>query len=334
MPDIERLPELLVVNDFDFSGQFVRIPEQILKAFCGLFRLLRSGDWDCSGFHSVRQLAEGLTCQRVEHRRGTGGVVGKEFFQVRTNLVQIDEYGRQLRAFGVSKIRHCLHLLEILLCVCGQTLVAEALPAGGGQDNDGGAGCLLCFFAYQPYKTLANEEVDSVLVLPSGDGVGLLEEVRVTEAAGDQGGGGRVFLFANQIHFFIGEAVETDQHPCGAAEGGESSRIDLACDQIVHAFGQYFDRASQAVGHAFVGPGGSRRRLSAARAPRPHFISGGVGDAVAVEFRLSESLAGLSIFSEGFARFSGQCFLLWSGRQGCSTMAPGFAAGTACCGKT
>ena len=108
----------------------------------------------------------------------------------------------------------------------------------------------------QGNKPLFDEGVYSVLVLPGGDGVGLVEEVRVAVAAEELGSCGCGFHVANQRHLFIGEAVEVDQYPGAAGEGREGGGLDFAFEQIVHALVDFCDCAAQAFGYALVGAGG------------------------------------------------------------------------------
>ena len=92
--------------------------------------------------------------------------------------------------------------------------------------------------------------------MPGGDGGGSIKDGGVAEATCDLGCCGRAFLITNQLHFFIGEAVEIDQHLCGAAYCGEGGGLDLPFKYILHALGHLFDGAAQAFGYAFVCPGG------------------------------------------------------------------------------
>ena len=57
----------------------------------------------------------------------------------------------------------------------------------------------------------------------------------------------------------------------------------------------------RSVGYAFVGAGGGRRGLAAARAPLPCFVGGGVGDTVAVELVEAVAAAGGPVSLEAFA---------------------------------
>ena len=216
----------------------------------------RAGDGDGCGFDSVRQLEEGLAGQRVQNRIGTGREVGEGVFQGCANAVELVERGGQF----VYVRRGCRYKVspdvDVFLCVFGQTLVAEALPAGGGEEGRRGLIGAVSVFRVQCYKPLGDEGVYPVLVLPGGDGVGLVEEGRVAAAAEELGRCGCGFLVANQRHLFIGEAVEVDQHPGAAGEGGEGGGLDIAFEQIVHALVDFFDGAAEAIGYALVGAGG------------------------------------------------------------------------------
>ena len=118
--------------------------------------------------------------------------------------------------------------IDVLLGELGQTLVAEALSAGGGQDA--GRGLVLAFGCdgFGRDQALVDEGVDPVLVLPGGDSGGSVEEFGVASGTGDLGGGGGGLLAANQVHLLVGEAVEFDEHFCGAGNGGEGGGCELA----------------------------------------------------------------------------------------------------------
>ena len=61
---------------------------------------------------------------------------------------------------------------------------------------------------------------------------------------------------ADQVHLVVGEAVEFDEHLCGAGNGGEGGGFELALEDLVDAGGHFFDGVAQAFGYAFVGAGG------------------------------------------------------------------------------
>ena len=72
----------------------------------------------------------------------------------------------------------------------------------------------------------------------------------------DCGGGGLVFLGADQLHLGVGDAVEVEQGVDGAGDGGEGCRCHAAFFDIVDALDEGVDDVTVAFGQAFVGAGG------------------------------------------------------------------------------
>ena len=250
------MPNLLFVNAFNFPVQLVGAPKQALQVPGGLFGLAGAGDGDGGRFYAVRQPDEGLAGQRVENGVGAGGEVGEGLLQGRAYEVEVIERGGQHVVIIVVVRCQISPAIDFLLRVPGETLVAEALSAGCGEDGQGGYVGLALIFIFQGCEALGDEGIDPVAVLPGGDLAGLIEEVRGAEAADDLGGGGGVFLAANQLHFFVGEAVEVHQHAGAAGDCGEGGGFDFAFEQVVHALADFFDGAAQAFGDALVGAGG------------------------------------------------------------------------------
>ena len=210
------------------------------------------------------QPVEGLAGQGVQYGRRCGRAVGEQLCQALTHCEQVIECDGQIMSLRRAVYYQGSAYIDVLLCELGQTLVAEALSAGGGQDA--GRRLVLAFGCdgFGRDKALVDEGVDPVLVLPGGDGGGSVEEFGVASGTGDLGGGGGGFLAANQVHLVVGEAVEFDEHFCGAGNGGEGGGCELALEDLVHAGGHFIDGVAQAVGYAFVGAGGGRRGLAAA----------------------------------------------------------------------
>ena len=152
---------------------------------------------------------------------------------------------------------------------------------------------------------------------------------------GDLGGGGGGFLAADQVHLLVGEAVEFDEHFGGAGNGGEGGGFELALEDLVHALWTLLSMAlRRRSGMRLSARAAAGRGLAAARAPLPCFVGGGVGDTVAVQVGLAQSLAGLSIFSQTVAGCLWHFHAPLFGRQARRTGAPGRAAVVACGGDT
>ena len=249
-------PHSLLVQDFGFTGQLVGVPEQVLQGFCGLFGLAGADYWHGRRYDSGRQPAEGLAGQGVHYGRRSGRAVGEELVQVLTDKVQVIECDGQIMSFRRVVYHQFSADVDILPCVLGQSLVAEALSAGGGQDVGRWLVLAFRFYRFGRNKALVDEGVDPVLVLPGGDSGGSVEEFGVASGTGDLGGGGGGLLAANQVHLLVGEAVEFDEYFCGAGNGGEGGGCELALEDLVDAGGQFIDGVGQAVGYAFVGAGG------------------------------------------------------------------------------
>ena len=171
----------------------------------------------------------------------SGRAVGEELVQVLTDKVQVIECDVQIISFRRVVYHQFSADVDIPPCVLGQSLVAEALSAGGGQDVGLWLVLAFRFYRFGRNKALVDEGVGPVLVLPGGDGGGSVEEFGVASGTGDLGGGGGGLLAANQVHLVVGEAVEFDEHFCGAGNGGEGGGCELALEDLVHAGGQFID---------------------------------------------------------------------------------------------
>ena len=253
---VVRTPITFLVQVFDLPGQLVGRLKQVLQVFCSLCGLAGADDWHGRRYDSGRQPAEGLAGQGVQYGRGCGRAVGEELVQVLTDKVQVIECDVQIISFRRVVYHQFSADVDIPPCVLGQSLVAEALSAGGGQDAGLWLVGVFRFYRFGRDKALVDEGVEPVLVLPGGDIGGSVEEFGVASGTGDLGGGSGGFLGANQVHFVVGEAVEFDEHFCGAGNGGEGGGFELAFEDLVHAGGQFIDGVGQAVGYAFVGAGG------------------------------------------------------------------------------
>ena len=183
-----------------------------MQVCCGLFGLAGADDWHGRWYDSGRQPAEGLAGQGVHYGRGSGRAVGEELVQVLTDKVQVIECDVQIISFRRVVYHQFSADVDIPPCVLGQSLVTEALSAGGGQDVGRWLVLAFRFYRFGRNKALVDEGVDPVLVLPGGDSGGSVEEFGVASGTGDLGGGGGGLLAADQVHLLVGEAVEFDEH--------------------------------------------------------------------------------------------------------------------------
>ena len=194
-------------------------------------------------------------------------------------------------------------MVDVLLCVAGEALEAEAPSAGVGEHGCGGCGGILGYVGFQGYETLLDEGFDHVAVMLGGDLGGGVEDGGVAVCADDFQGGGFGFFVADQFHFYIDEAVEVGHDFGAAAHCGVGGGVQFSLSHIEEALVERFDGGPQSFGNAFVGPGDGGGVFTAEGAPFAGFFGGGVGDAVAIEAGQAVALAGVSVFFQTFAGY-------------------------------
>lgn len=196
--------------------------------------------------------------------------------------------------------QHVFQVVEVLLRVAGQALVAEAPSAFVCEDRFGGFAGVLRLF--ERGQALGDERFDSVPVLLVGDLGGGVEDVEVAVSADDFQGGGFGFFVADQLHFVIGAAVEGEHRHNAAGHCGVGGGGEIALAHIDEALFELFEGTPESFGRALVGPGCGGGVLAAAHAPLARFRGGAVGNAVAVQGRQAVPFAGGSIFVDAFTR--------------------------------